>query len=60
MKKMLEIKSEWLDEENCKNVFVNLINDNGIFLVVSKTYVNENSFSYSLDFYDNVKKYFTV
>lgn len=55
---MLEVPAQWIDEEKNKNVLVNLIQDESVLLIVYKTYVNENDYSYSLDFYDNVKEHF--
>ena len=55
---MLEVPAQWLDEEKNKNVLVNLIQDESVLLIVYKTYTNENDYSYSLDFYDDIKSLF--
>ena len=55
---MLEVPAQWLDEEKNKNVLVNLIQDESVLLIVYKTYTNENNYSYSLDFYDDIKSLF--
>jgi hypothetical protein len=55
---MYSIPEQWTDEENNKNILVSFLRDNGIVLVVYKTVIDENNEAYSLDFYDNLKKYF--
>lgn len=55
---MYNLPEQWTDEEGNKNFLVTFLKDCGTVLIVYKTEIDENNISYSIDFYENLKKYF--